>query len=41
MYTSSYLLGNLLILIASLISILSAFEYAKVTKNFMKEKDRI
>ena len=41
MYTSSYLLGNLLILIASLISILSAFKYAEVTKNFMKEKDRI
>ena len=40
-YTFSYLLGNLFILIASLLSILSAFEYMRVTKNFMKEKDRI
>ena len=40
-YTFSYLLGNLMILIASLLSIFSAYKYAKVTKNFMKEKDGI
>ena len=40
-YTFSYLLGNLMILIASLLSILSAYKYANVTKNFMKEKGGI
>ena len=37
----TYSLGNLFILIASLLSILSAYEYVRLTKNFMKEKDRI
>ena len=38
-YTFSYFIGNLLILIASLLSILSAYRYAKETINFIKEKD--
>ena len=38
-YTFSYLIGNLLILIASLLSILSAYQYAIETINFIKEKD--
>ena len=38
-YTFSYFVGNLLILIASLLSILSAYRYAKETINFIKEKD--
>ena len=38
-YTFSYFIGNLLILIASLLSILSAYRYVKETINFIKEKD--
>ncbi len=38
-YTFSYFIGNLLILIASLLSVLSAYRYAKETINFIKEKD--
>ena len=38
-YKFSYFIGNLLILIASLLSILSAYRYAKETINFIKEKD--
>ena len=38
-YTFSYFIGNLLILIASLLSILSGYRYAKETINFIKEKD--
>ena len=38
-YAFSYFIGNLLILIASLLSILSAYRYAKETINFIKEKD--
>ena len=38
-YTFSYFIGNLLILIASLLSILSAYRYATETINFIKEKD--
>ena len=38
-YTFSYFIGNLLILIASLLSILSAYRYAMETINFVKEKD--
>ncbi len=38
-YTFSYFIGNLLILIASLLSILSAYRYAAETINFIKEKD--
>ena len=37
-YTFSYFIGNLLILIASLLSILSAYRYAMNTINFIKEK---
>ena len=38
-YTFSYFIGNILILIASLLSILSAYRYVKETINFIKEKD--
>ena len=38
-YTFSYFIGNLLILIASLLSILSAYRYATETINFIIEKD--
>ena len=38
-YTFSYFIGNLLILIASLLSILSAYRYVTETINFIKEKD--
>mgnify|MGYP001260985870 FL=1 len=38
-YTFSYFIGNLLILIASLLSILSAYRYAMETISFIKEKD--
>ena len=38
-YKFSYFIGNLLILIASLLSILSAYRYAKETITFIKEKD--
>ena len=38
-YTFSYFIGNLLILIASLLSILSAYRYATETINFIEEKD--
>ena len=38
-YTFSYFIGNLLILIASLLSILSAYRYATEAINFIKEKD--
>ena len=37
-YTFSYFIGNLLIIIASLLSILSAYRYAMNTINFIKEK---
>ena len=38
-YKISYLIGNLLILVASLLSILSAYRYAIETINFIKKKD--
>ncbi len=38
-YTFSYFIGNLLILIASLLSILSAYRYVMETISFIKEKD--
>ena len=40
-YEFSYLTGNVLILIASLLSILSAYKYIIGTINFMKEKDKM
>ena len=40
-YTFSYFIGNLLILIASLLSILSAYRYVMETISFIKEKDQM
>ena len=40
-YTFSYFIGNLLIIIASLLSILSAYRYAMETISFIKEKDQM